>query len=215
MMPIIVKVDNDEDVEKYLNNLLLNEAKLVYSMIKIAPEKNSISIGQIRDLRKQLQLEGNASRLVVFLRFEQANNEAQNAILKLLEEESARHRFILFSQFPKRILNTVASRCLFLKKSNGTKADVQEDEAVSSLVQNIVKKNLREVYENSNFSVSSSQEAIHFFTKIITNQRKFIIQGDKNAIRLTKNAFNFLRLLRSYNLNAQLSLDLWLLKSIE
>ena len=80
----------------------------------LAPEKNSILVGQIRDLTEQLSLaayEG-GKKIAVIERADSMNANAQNALLKSLEEPTGDTMFFLLAENPGALLPTVLSRCL-------------------------------------------------------------------------------------------------------
>lgn len=80
----------------------------------IAPEKNSISIDQIRELQKLLQLktlgQGNIRRVVIVEDAHHMTNEAQNALLKSLEEPPADTIIILTAPKSLQLKVTIYSR---------------------------------------------------------------------------------------------------------
>jgi DNA polymerase III delta prime subunit len=81
---------------------------------EVAPQKGSISIEQIRTLIKffRLSVPGTAriKRVAVIQDAETMGREAQNALLKLLEEPPAGSVLILTSSQPEQLLQTVRSR---------------------------------------------------------------------------------------------------------
>jgi DNA polymerase-3 subunit delta' len=81
----------------------------------LEPEGKSlrIKINPIRDIRQQVMLkplEGKA-KVVIFKQAHAMNHEAQNALLKMLEEPPVNVYFILLSSDPGGLLPTVRSRC--------------------------------------------------------------------------------------------------------
>lgn len=82
---------------------------------QVRPEEDSdtIKVVQIRDLIARVQLTGQASSIRVAI-IEPANamtNQAQNALLKTLEEPPSGVHLILVADEPERLLPTVRSRC--------------------------------------------------------------------------------------------------------
>jgi DNA polymerase III subunit delta' len=85
---------------------------------ELIPAPNGeIRIQQIRDLQKTINLKPYQSRyrVLVFLRFQQANVEACNALLKTLEEAPSYAVLILTADNPEQLLPTIVSRCEVLK----------------------------------------------------------------------------------------------------
>ena len=83
----------------------------------VAPEKNSIKVGQIRDLVGELTLaayEG-GKKIAIIERADSMNENAQNALLKTLENPVGDTMFILLTETPGTLLPTIISRCLQLR----------------------------------------------------------------------------------------------------
>jgi DNA polymerase III subunit delta' len=72
-----------------------------------------IKIEQIRDLQRQLSLSPYEApyRIALLLNFQEANLNAQNALLKTLEEAPAKAILLLTADSPESLLPTIVSRC--------------------------------------------------------------------------------------------------------
>ncbi len=90
------------------------EAKIKnpYHRIKI-PKANQIKISSIRDIRKFLSMDYSdlRFRFVLISSAHMMNEEAQNALLKNLEEPPDGIVFILTTPFPEQLRETIRSRC--------------------------------------------------------------------------------------------------------
>jgi DNA polymerase-3 subunit delta' len=76
-----------------------------------------LKVEQVRSLQRSLALAPYeaAYRVALLLRFEEANPNAQNALLKTLEEPNPRVVLLLTADSPEHLLPTVASRCEILR----------------------------------------------------------------------------------------------------
>ena len=76
-----------------------------------------IRVEQIRNLQKTFNLKPYQSkyRVALFLRFEKANDNAANALLKTLEEAPAHAILLLTADNPEQLLPTIVSRCEILR----------------------------------------------------------------------------------------------------
>ena len=85
--------------------------------IFISPEKKEIQIDQVRSLQKSLSLKPVLSKIkaVAINDAHCLNIQAQNCILKTLEEPKSQTIFILISSLPNVFLSTIQSRCESLK----------------------------------------------------------------------------------------------------
>jgi len=76
-----------------------------------------LKVDQIREVRKTLILKPYMSkyRVALFLRFQEANDNAANALLKTLEEAPSYAVLILTADNPEQLLPTIVSRCEVLR----------------------------------------------------------------------------------------------------
>lgn len=80
-------------------------------------EGGTLRVDQIREVQRTLNLKPYQSqyRVAVFLRFQEANDNAANALLKTLEEAPAHAILILTADTPEQLLPTINSRCEILR----------------------------------------------------------------------------------------------------
>lgn len=77
----------------------------------VAAEKNQIKIEQAREVLEFLSLQAQTPyRIIIFEHAEILNQQAANALLKILEEPPARTVFFLIARTPQHVLTTVRSR---------------------------------------------------------------------------------------------------------
>ena len=81
-------------------------------VVILSPEKDEITIGQIRKLKEQLSLSAWALpyKIGIVKAAERMNQEAQSAFLKLLEEPKGRTLLFLEAQHSSLLLDTIRSR---------------------------------------------------------------------------------------------------------
>jgi DNA polymerase-3 subunit delta' len=87
------------------------------TIIQSEDEGSILKVEQVRDLQHDLSLapyEG-GYRIALLLRFEEANANAQNAILKTLEEPNPKVLLLLTADDPENLLPTITSRCELLR----------------------------------------------------------------------------------------------------
>lgn len=87
------------------------------TIVQAETEGGTIKVDQIRDTRRTLTLKPYAAnyRVALFLRFQEANDSAANALLKTLEEAPAYAVLILTADNPEQLLPTIVSRCEVLR----------------------------------------------------------------------------------------------------
>lgn len=87
------------------------------NILQSGQEGDTLKVEQVRDLQHQLSLAPYESsyRIALLLRFEEANANAQNALLKTLEEPNPRVVLLVTADDPENLLPTIASRCELLR----------------------------------------------------------------------------------------------------
>ncbi len=104
------KLSNDEI--DLLQEELGKKIQNAYHKINL-PKANNIKINSIREIKKFLSLEFSdvACRFIIISSAHLMSEPAQNALLKNLEEPPPGVVFILITSFPKRLRETIRSRC--------------------------------------------------------------------------------------------------------
>jgi len=95
-----------------INAELSQKIKWPYYQLQI-DGANHIRIAGIRKLRKDIYLSSDpgTTRIIIILRAHLMNVEAANALLKILEEPPSGTVFLLTTEYPDRLLDTIRSRC--------------------------------------------------------------------------------------------------------
>ncbi|MDX9991539.1 MAG: DNA polymerase III subunit delta' [Anaerolineales bacterium] len=86
-------------------------------MIQAEREGGTLKVEQVREVQKFLSLKPyqSAYKIVIFLRFEEANPNAANALLKTLEEAPSYGLLLLTANNAEQLLPTIVSRCEILR----------------------------------------------------------------------------------------------------
>ncbi len=102
----------DTDTLEEIKHQLCEKIKNPYSSIKLSKTKN-IKISSIRDLKKFISLDYSEIpyRIILISFAHLMSTEAQNALLKQLEEPPSGIVFILCTSSPSLLLDTIRSRC--------------------------------------------------------------------------------------------------------
>jgi len=87
------------------------------TVIQAESEGGTLKVDQIREARRSLTLKPYQAkyRVALFLRFQEANDNAANALLKTLEEAPSYAVLILTADNPEQLLPTIVSRCEVLR----------------------------------------------------------------------------------------------------
>jgi DNA polymerase-3 subunit delta' len=87
------------------------------TIVQAESEGGVIKVDRIREARRTLTLKPYQAeyRVALFLRFQEANDSASNALLKTLEEAPSYAVLILTADAPEQLLPTIISRCEILR----------------------------------------------------------------------------------------------------
>jgi DNA polymerase-3 subunit delta' len=87
------------------------------SVVQAESEGAVLKIDQVREVNRSLSLKPYQSkyRVALFLRFQEANQNAQNALLKTLEEAPGHAILILTADNAEQLLPTIVSRCEIMR----------------------------------------------------------------------------------------------------
>jgi len=99
------------------------------TIIQADSEGGTLKVDQIREARKSLTLKPYMAkfRVAIFLRFQEANDNAANALLKTLEEAPSYAVLILTADNPEQLLPTIVSRCEVLRLRPLSIEEVKKD----------------------------------------------------------------------------------------
>lgn len=87
------------------------------SVIQAETEGGTLKVEQVREIQRSLSLKPYQSRyrVAIFLRFQEANPNAANALLKTLEEAPGHVVLLLTADNAEQLLPTIASRCEIIR----------------------------------------------------------------------------------------------------
>lgn len=87
------------------------------NIIQADSEGGTLKVDQVREVQRALSLKPYQAkyRVALFLRFQEANDNAANALLKTLEEAPAHAILLLTADNPEQLLPTIVSRCEILR----------------------------------------------------------------------------------------------------
>ena len=90
-------------------------------VLYLSPDGTSIKIGQVRGLLEELAVKPymGERRLVVILSADLMTEQAQNALLKTIEEPAPGCGFLLLAESREKLLPTIRSRCGTIRRDGG------------------------------------------------------------------------------------------------
>lgn len=115
-------------------------------IFEVATDKPTVTVDVIREIRNQAYVKAMQSAMRVFIipEAQRMNQQAQNALLKVLEEPPARVLFILTCEYTRQLLETVVSRVSVLSLSVPERAEVED--FIASRYEKFDRDAIREAY---------------------------------------------------------------------
>lgn len=198
--------------------------------IFITPEKKEIKISQVREMIWRLFLKPSIRNFKVAI-IDQAhclNHEAQNCLLKTLEEPKGKAILFLITEYPERLFPTIRSRCQIIKfpliqreESDPQRLKIQE-KIISDLIKILDSDLIFRFQYIKNLTREKDQDLREileiwqrYFREILIreiNQKNFqypLINKLKDILKLIQNT-NFL--ISTTNINPRLALEVLMLE---
>ena len=159
--------------------------------LEIFPDGNSIKIAQMREMQEKVYQKPIVSDKKVFIidQVEKMTEEAQNSLLKTLEEPPEYMVIILITSNENKLLNTVKSRCIRINFTGLSKQDITKYAGAHQI--NIVSQNLLEMCGGSIGKLEKINENIDDYNSLELATNKLIDGKLKNVVE-EMNCFNIL-----------------------
>ena len=110
------------------------------AMILQPEKKSTITIEQVRQMTAGLGLKQTKNQFVIIRPADKLGSEAANALLKNLEEPSAKVHYILITDAPSRLLPTILSRAAiyFLQDTKNFNLEITASESQKTLAKKLI-----------------------------------------------------------------------------
>ena len=202
MIPLLIVSDDIKLIDNYVNKLKADQL-----FFEITPETKEYSIADIKNLKKEAKISNPKVRLYYLPNFHLSSIPAQNSFLKLLEEPPVNIQFVLSTDDKNRLLPTVISRVKVIKLL-GDKIKSENTQSFTSLISNLVdqKNQTTSKIPLVEFKLLDKDSAKNILGQIIAFFRERL-DSDKKAPLILKEALRLNSLLKTNNLNPQLTVD--------
>ncbi|PJB89646.1 hypothetical protein CO083_00380, partial [Candidatus Roizmanbacteria bacterium CG_4_9_14_0_8_um_filter_34_12] len=134
-IPLLIITNSNEGFEGYIKKFIAENTPEFKEINTIEPEKNEITIDQIRSIYGMIKHIPQQRRLIIIKSFDSAKTLTQNAILKLLEEKTVNTQFVLQAKNLNKIIDTIQSR---VKVINLVQSEKVLDETYKKLIELII-----------------------------------------------------------------------------
>jgi DNA polymerase III delta prime subunit len=212
MIPQILITESKTKLNHYIKKLIDDQKISSYDVIEIKPFKDEIIIGQIRDLKKQLDNTQTKTRLVILYNLDRSDPVTQNSLLKTLEEKTEFNQFILVVENIGKILPTLQSRSKIINLNESSESSMtikNKNELSDTIIRIIVAKDISFLGQKE-LQVSSKSEYLNFSNQLLLYFRDQLRSGQKDQrtiIKIIKKILYLNNLIENNNLNVQLTLD--------
>lgn len=219
-------------IQKYCQELKINPLDITTiekdaASQKLAPlgstaiKQNAQTIGieEIKNLQKKLFLKPikSSTKAIVIQDAQLLTTEAQNALLKSLEEPPEHTIIILSSDSKEPLLPTILSRCQIIEiQEKPTALTEKEKEEFQSFLKNISNMPAGELLKKAEALAKDKQKAVFWIEKLILVAREELLQTSSsktpaarlnNTIRLIKYLQKAHSLLKTTNVNPRFLLE--------
>jgi DNA polymerase III delta prime subunit len=209
MIPLILKSNKKIDITAYIESEQRKSAEVDLDIIEVISGKKALSIDEVRQLRKELHIKHPNKRYILFWDFDTATSEAQNALLKVLEDKNEHHLFILHVTRTEPLLSTILSRSRVIEL--GDKASLAANTEIDQLIQQVISDRSLSSLAESRLQPKNREEAQALLGEILIVLRTHLKKNESSSLDLIKKTLDLLYKLEVYNLNPQLTIDHWIL----
>lgn len=210
MIPLLVIATQPEVIESYISAFITEHAIPDYYVFHVMPEKKELSIDQIRNVNRQLIHQRKDPQLFVLYSFDNASQEAQNAMLKTLEEKSKQHYFILVAGDESTVLPTIKSRTQTLRLEKPVLYETGKD--MHQLLLSLTDSPIPSALASPLVTGVKADTVLNIFDEVIVFFRSRLATDTTKATFAIREALRIKSLIQFNNLNPQLALDNLLLQ---
>lgn len=203
-IPLLL-VGPQENAEQFIQDFISEKGLSTSQIIRTVVEegKKEISIDQVKYLTSFATRSVTQQRIFIIESFETASREAQNALLKTLEESPANQQFILLAKNKEYVLPTVRSRARLVQlQPQHVELQPEMETALLSLVKNPVL-----ALSDARFQVKKTEDALLLLDQMVLFWRKQLSKTPGAAAETIKKILHVKHLVLIHNVQPQLAID--------
>lgn len=189
-----------EEAEKILQKLKVGKFD-----ISVFESEKAIGVADVREIQKKLYLkpfEGETKGILIDSG-QGITAEAQNALLKTLEETPDNTIIIMLTPNLEEILPTIISRCRVIKLNS-----LKEDELSEKNLKILLSGRLSEKMKLAQDLSKDKTEALDFLEgSIISTRRELLNKPQESYLNIAKVLQKYYSLIKSTNVNLRLALE--------
>lgn len=187
MHSILIISKNTKESLGYARNLCLTQTisdidvsvfdKTINKINENKKTTNSIGVDDIKELKKKLYLKPiyGTHKAVIICNSHLLTVEAQNAMLKILEEPPGNTLIILTSSTKEVFISTIISRCSLIELENNESLAQAEKDKLTSQIVNLQTMTISEKLAFAELMAKNKEEVIVWIENMILTLREIII----------------------------------------
>lgn len=216
MLPVILSCPDKAQAEKIIEEYIEKNALPQSAIHRIQREtaattkgrstgkKKEISVSQMRSLQQLFFHHHSNQRVIIIEDFDTASEEAQNALLKILEEKTVNTQFFLLASNYFQILPTIRSRSSIRIIKSKNNAELSS--TYTAIAEKILKGDISALSEPLVQGITT-EGAIELCDSMVIELRSRITKFPTTVPHLMKELLRIKNLIRQNNLNPQLAID--------
>jgi len=209
-IPLIISHNIHDNCIEIICKLLHLEKSLFAHSVKIRPQTSRITLDQIRELKMSLYVARSKKQIIIFERFETATLEAQNAMLKLLEDTLGNNTYYLCTSEVFSIIDTIRSRCRVVTSPTSCIDSFKKLTSIDDLL------NLKiNALSLKNYQIPKRDDAVLTFRNLIEELKRYYVSGSLWSVKSARLAVQLYSLLLKNNINPQLAIDHWIISTLK
>lgn len=188
------------------------DLRLPVTTFTVSPEENSIKTDTVREISELTRTKQDAPLFFLFNQAELLTPNAQNAILKILEEPNHNYHFVFITNQPSLLLPTVLSRSqIFILKSefNFSKLSTEKEE-IKDLAKQLISAQKKDIFSLTKTLTSKKQYQRQFVLEIISLAIEILYKSylKTKDLRFLTRLNKFINLYHSIEQNGNIRLHL-------
>lgn len=178
MQTLLIASKNKQEIDDFLLKFY-KENNISNFDIHIIEKEGSIGIGEVREIQKSLFLKpvSGETKAVVLLNSQNLTIEAQNALLKILEEPPSSAFIILTANKAGSFLPTIISRCKIIEFNQKSPDPLENDVTETlSFLETLIYSGVGEKLKLAQEFGKDKEELTSRLDKIIATTRYFLLE---------------------------------------
>lgn len=208
MKPRIVISKSQEKLSEHVSDVVRELHIPPYHIFDIRPLKTEITIDQVRSIKREIiTSSARHKRLFVLYGMDNANLEAQNAMLKTLEEKNEDNIFLLLAENGERLLPTIRSRSQVIDLDTGDRLHFQLRPQTQLFLDDLWGSDRYAFLGSPAVTGITREDALVLLDEITVYFHARFKKDTQYLMPLVKKILQTKQLLQNNNLNPQLAID--------